>query len=201
MERLSGKSDEALVEQCRSGDREAFTELVRRHMNGVHWFVRRIVGTPDSEDITQEVFLRAYEALPRFRREGRFAAWLYRIARNLCLSELRKRGRCGETVPLEEEIAASPSTLSRDALTERIESRDLSRLVRAAMDKLPEKYRAVLTLFYLNEMRYEEIAAIMDIPIGTVKTHIHRGRLRLRNLLLEEKGLVGFFGSLPEGEE
>jgi RNA polymerase sigma-70 factor (ECF subfamily) len=196
MEPASGQSDEALVERCRAKDHVAFTELVDRYQHKVHWVVRRMVGGPETEDMTQEVFLRAYQALPRFRGDSKFSTWLYKIARNLCLSELRKKGRHGEQLSLDEGEEKIHHLLpgAQEGLEQEIERHDLSRHVREMIDRLPGKYRTVLTLFYVNEVRYEEIAEIMEIPIGTVKTHIHRARLRLRDLLLEESDLSGLIG-------
>jgi RNA polymerase sigma-70 factor (ECF subfamily) len=188
---LVALDDEALAIRCRSGDDEAFAELVDRHQQGVCRFVARLIGTRDSEDLGQEVFLRAYQALPRFRGEATFRTWLYRIARNLCFTELRKRGRRGELSPLAnvDEDAGTHPLLEDSAppeLAEEIALADLSARVRERVGALPVPYREVLTLFYLDEMRYEEIAMILDVPIGTVKTWIHRARLRLRDTLVGE---------------
>jgi RNA polymerase sigma-70 factor (ECF subfamily) len=201
-EALSGQSDEALVERCRARDHAAFTELVDRYKHKVHWMVKRMTGVDEAEDLTQDVFLRAYQALPGFRGESKFSTWLYRIARNLCLSELRRSGRRGEQLALDDESEEKIYHLlpqSGRGLEEQIERRDISGHVRRLMEKLPLNYRTALTLFYTNEARYEEIADIMDIPVGTVKTYIHRARLRLRDLLLEEPDLSGLIGEPGDG--
>jgi len=185
---LAALDDEALAIRCLRGDEEAFAELVDRHQHGVCRIVARLIGTRDSEDLAQEAFLRAYQALPRFRGEATFRTWLYRIARNLCFTELRKRGRRGESSPLgdADDFAGDHPLLEDSApeLDEEIARADLSARVRERMGELPAPYREVLTLFYLDEMRYEEIAMILDVPIGTVKTWIHRARLRLRDTLV-----------------
>jgi RNA polymerase sigma-70 factor, ECF subfamily len=187
---LVALDDEALAIRCRSGDDEAFAELVDRHQHGVCRFVARLIGTRDSEDLGQEVFLRAYQALPRFRGEATFRTWLYRIARNLCFTELRKRGRRGELILLADADADEGThpllEASAPELAEAIARADLAARVRERVGALPVRYREVLTLFYLDEMRYEEIAMILDVPIGTVKTWIHRARLRLRDALVGE---------------
>ncbi|HWN80479.1 MAG TPA: sigma-70 family RNA polymerase sigma factor [Candidatus Udaeobacter sp.] len=185
---LAALDDESLAIRCRGTDEEAFAELVDRHKHGVCRFVARLVGTRDSEDIAQEAFLRAYQALPRFRGEATFRTWLYRIARNLCFTELRRRGRQGEWSSLEEEAEETYALReeSTPELAEEIARADLSARVREKMAALPAPYRGVLTLFYLDELRYEEIAMILDVPVGTVKTWIHRARLRLRDVLIEE---------------
>lgn len=187
---LVALDDEALAIRCLRGDEEVFAELVDRHQHGVCRFVARLIGARDSEDLAQEAFLRAYQALPRFRGEATFRTWLYRIARNLCFTELRKRGRRGESSPLADadDFAGDHPLLEDSApeLAEEIARADLSARVRERMGALPAPYREVLTLFYLDEMRYEEIAMILDVPIGTVKTWIHRARLRLRDTLVGE---------------
>jgi RNA polymerase sigma-70 factor (ECF subfamily) len=196
-ESLARQSDETLVEECRKNNHKAFAELVDRYKHKVHWVIRRMIGSEHEEDLAQEVFLRVYEALPNFRKESKFSTWLYKIARNLCLLELRKRSRRGEHLSLEEEGEEKVRWLLRDSvddLEQQIEKRDISESVRALTDRLPVHHRTALTLFYMNQASYEEIAEIMDVPLGTVKTYIHRARLRLRDLLLDEPDLSGLIG-------
>lgn len=200
-------SDEELVALCRKKDHEAFAELVDRYKNGVHWLVKRMVGDSDHEDLTQDVFLRAYRALPRFRGDSTFKTWIFKIARNLCLSELRKAGRRGQHLSLEDEGEERIQELlpeSQSGIERSMERRDLSHRVRQLVDELPLHYKTVLTLFYLNRVRYEEIAEIMDIPMGTVKTHLHRARMRLRDLAvtrLEPDGLAEMPSQRPSADE
>lgn len=199
---LSEQSDEALVELCRTRSHEAFGELVERYKHKVHWIVRRMVGGADDEDLTQEVFLRAYQALPNFRGDSKFSTWIYKIARNLCLSELRKRDRRGEHLSLEEEGEEKVHWLLREAqdgLEREIERQDVSRKVRDLIGRLPAHYRTALTLYHLNQVGYEEIAEIMDVPLGTVKTYLHRGRMRLRDLVLAESDVAEPAGESGEG--
>jgi len=205
---LTQQTDETLVEKCRSKDHYAFAELVDRYKDKVHWVVRRMVGSSDDEDVTQEVFVRAYQALPNFRGDSSFSTWIYRIARNLCLSELRKRERCGEHLSLSEESEEEVHWLLRESgenLEEELERRDLSRNVQQLLGELPEYYCTALTLFYLNQAKYEEIAEIMEVPVNTVKTYIYRAKLRLRNRILAESDLAGLAckesAALGEGRE
>ena len=187
-------SDDELVRWGRKQDHEAFAELVNRYKHRVYWLVRRMLGSEEDEDVAQEVFLRAYEALPGFRGDCKFSTWVYKITRNLCLAELKKRGVRGEPLSLQAETDEKIHCLMRashQGLEHEIERLDLSRSVRQLMGKLPVQYRAVLTLFYLNQATYEEIAEIMDAPLGTVKTNIHRARLQLRELVLADARLTG----------
>ncbi|NWG13396.1 MAG: sigma-70 family RNA polymerase sigma factor [Acidobacteria bacterium] len=186
------QDDEELAALLRAGHPEAFAKLVERHSNRIYWLVRRMVGAEQAEDLTQDVFLRAYQALPRFRGECRFSTWLCRIARNRCLTEIAKRSRPCEPLPIErdtEDLECSLLPQAAPDLEQEIERQDLSRIVRACLDSLPERFRTLLTLHYLNGMRYEEIAGITDLPLGTVKAYIHRARLRLRELVLQETGI------------
>jgi len=197
------QSDEVLVQRCQEGEREAFAELVDRYKHRIHWMARRMVGPPEDEDLTQEVFIRVYQALPGFRRGSKFSTWIYKITHNLCLSELRKRGRRGPHVSFEEEgdekvhwlVSSSP-----EGLEETLERADFSRAVQDLIARLPAHYREALTLFYVAQARYEEIAQIMDIPLGTVKTYIHRARLRLRDLILAEPEMAEWLGECPVTE-
>jgi RNA polymerase sigma-70 factor (ECF subfamily) len=204
-QRLEDLSDEELVALARKSDHDAFTVLVDRYKHGVHWAVRRMLGSGDVEDLTQEVFIRAYRALPGFRAESTFKTWIYKIARNRCLSELRKTGRRGEQLSLddtaEETIHGFPPPTGPDP-HQAAEREDLSRRVRELVDELPRHYSTVLTLFYVNRMRYEDIAEVMEVPLGTVKTHLRRARLRLRDLVLSRaRGLVdGSDGVSPTDE-
>ncbi len=190
---LAELSDDELVRLGRKQDHEAFAELVNRYKHRVYWLVRRMLGSDEDEDVAQEVFLRAYEALPGFRGDCKFSTWIYKITRNLCLAELKKRGVRGEPLSLDaegdEKMHCLMSRSGHDRLRE-IERLDVSRSVRQLMGRLPVQYRTALTLFYLNQASYEEIAQITDTPIGTVKTNIHRARLRLRELVLADAGLA-----------
>jgi len=180
--------DEELVRRCRSGDAAAFAALVDRHKHGIYWLVARTVGREEAEDLAQEVFVRAYQAFPRFRGESSFRTWIFKIARNLSLSELRRRGRRPDPVSWEEEVEEQFRLLpeARPDLEEEIERGDTAERARALLERLPDSHRTAITLFYLNQLKYEEISAVMEVPLGTVKTLIHRRRARLRDLLVAE---------------
>ena len=190
-------SDEELVVRCQEDDHGAFAVLVDRYKHRIHWLVLRMVGQPDDEDVTQEVFIRVFRSIGQFRGGSSFRTWIYTIAHNLCISEIRKKGRRGEHLSMEEKGDEKIHRLlpnTRNGLEDEIEKRDLSQSIRTLMERLPPQYRAVLTLYYLEQAKYEEIAEIMDLPLGTVKTHIRRARLRLRDLLLAERDFAGLAG-------
>lgn len=195
-------ADEDLVRRCQAGDQAAFTEIVERYKDRVFRLVRRMVGSPEDEDITQDVFLRAFQAMPGLRVGATLRTWLFRIAHNLCLTELKRRGKRGPHVSIEEEGEESlHRVLPEDGgrVEEQIERQEFGAVVRGLVAKLPAHYRAVLTLYYLEEIKYEEIAVITGLPLGTVKTHIHRAKLRLRDLVVAEMDPALLRGDGPPG--
>lgn len=174
--------DEQLVERASRGDdNQAFAELVRRHQGKVRGLLLRLTANPTlADDLAQEVFLRAYRGLIGFEGRARFSTWLYRIAYNVFLNH-RTRTRELSALPsgFDTHAAAPDSDLSASRLDMR---RDLS----SAIAALPERYRAVVTLHYLEDVSYPEIAEVLDLPLGTVKTHLHRAKKMLRASLAGE---------------
>jgi RNA polymerase sigma-70 factor (ECF subfamily) len=181
--------DEELIARVLAGDEASYGTLVTRYRDYVYTIAVRIVGNDeDAEDVAQEAFVRAYRALPRFRGDSKFSSWLYRIATNRALTHLKRRRSRALTVDIESgsHVEAdviddgrgqelSPELMVRDG--------EFRRAVRAAVLALPEQYRVVVTLFYLEERSYKEVAATLGIPMGTLKTHLHRARALLRDIL------------------
>ena len=163
-------SDAILVAQAQKGDQEAFERLVRRHQRYVFNVAYRVLSDSiEAEDITQEAFVRDWRGLLRFRGDARFTTWLYRIVHNLCLNRLpRLRRELAQIEPLEDMLDDSSPTPS-DA----IETQDQIALLHAELEGMPAKYRLVLSLRYLEHLSYEEISTALDLPMGTVKTHIN----------------------------
>lgn len=176
-------SDERLVRQAVSGDLTAFEELVERHGAVVGRVVRRIVGPDDAEDVTQEVFLRAFHRLGQFRADAPFRSWLLRIAHNTALNALQRR------VDVPRETAEVSGELERRAPAGPVTPADaLERRERAARleDKLAllrREHRVVLVLRDIEGLSYDELAAITDAPLGSVKGRLHRARRELVELL------------------
>lgn len=169
-------SDEALAEKARAGDLRAFGDLVRRHQNGVFRFVSRMIGSRDEAmDLTQDSFLKAWQALPGWRPEARFRTWLFRIARNASVDVLRRRG-LAEFVPIDlaPEVAGGEPT--PEARLETVQS--LGQL-EAALRRLPTDQREILLLREIEELSYAEIASVLDLAEGTVKSRIARARAAL----------------------
>jgi RNA polymerase sigma-70 factor (ECF subfamily) len=183
------ESDTELVVRARQGDEAAFEQLVLRHQRYVFNLAYRVLGDyTEAEDMTQEAFVRVWRGLSGFRGQARFTTWLYRIVHNLCLNRLPGLQReLLQTEPLEE-VLADPGPSPADLFA----VREQMAFLHAQMDRLPEKYRLVLTLRYLQHLSYDEIAAALEMPMGTVKTHIHRARRLLRERLSQwEKHTTG----------
>lgn len=182
--RMTDDSDLALVQRTRAGEVEAFSELVRRHerivFNLAYRFMRDSVL---AEDMAQEAFLKAFRLLHGFRGDCSFSTWLYRVTSSVCLTELNRRKRRGEvelTPTHEDETSTQPE-----------EASDMPELVRRCVTKLPERYATIVSLYYLQEVPYEDIAETMKIPMGTLKTWMHRARLQLRKIVEKELGTDG----------
>jgi RNA polymerase sigma-70 factor (ECF subfamily) len=178
---------EAMIERIRSGDGDAFEEFVRRHQRLIFFMVCRMVPeTADREDLCQDVFLKAFRSLPRFRNECKLSTWLARIAYTTCLNHIKK-GKRGFRDPGLPEDLPDPE-LAPDRRMERDET---SLRLTTEMAKLPAAYRAVLTLFHLEDMPVWEIAKVMDLPEGTVKSHLFRARRLLKDRLTMHDSTAG----------
>lgn len=173
-----------LVERCRRGDEAAFRELVEQYKGLVYALTARSVADrARAEDLAQEVFLRVHKGLPYFRGEARLSTWIYRIVTNVLAAERPDRTMAsldevseGEDLPRRQPIAndrAFGELLLRDRLNK-------------AIQRLPVPYQVLVNGHYLKGLRYEDLAAALDMPMGTVKTHLHRAKRRLRILLETE---------------
>ncbi|MGZ3623253.1 MAG: RNA polymerase sigma factor [Ktedonobacteraceae bacterium] len=181
----SEPDDTHLVKASQEGDQEAFASLVQRHQRRVFNMVLRMLQDyEEASEITQEAFLAAWLGLPSFRGEARFATWLYRIAYNSALKQLQrhKRERYLRAAIEAEQILEVVNKKAEDIL----ELRARQAIVREQLEKLPTKYRIVLILRHLQEMTYEEMADILSLPIGTIKTHLFRARHLLKEHVLAQ---------------
>ena len=175
-----GASDDlSLVRRAQRGDTEAFSELVRRHQRVVYNLAWRFMRSPESaEDMAQEAFLKAFRLLKGFRGDCGFSSWLYRVTCSVCLTELNKRKK-------RKEVALRPGH-ERQAVEPPPDISDMPELIRRCVNKLPERYAAIVTMYYLEEVSYEEIAEAMAIPMGTLKTWMHRARKELKHIVEKE---------------
>jgi RNA polymerase sigma-70 factor (ECF subfamily) len=178
MDPLTAAAERALVERCRAGDEHAFQELVDRHKDLVFALIARTVQDRSrAEDLAQDVFLRVHRGLPYFRGEARLSTWIYRIVANVCLQD---HGKASPTVSLDDDRKPSPAPGAADRRFDDLELRDR---LEKAIARLPAHYRLVIAAHYLQGLRYEDLAEALGLPLGTIKTQLHRAKQQLRRLL------------------
>ena len=176
---LPQEAEREAIEACRRGEREAFDRLVVRYQRDVYRLCFRYVNDhEDANDLAQEVFLRAWRGISRFRGESSVSTWLYRIAVNACLNFRALRRPTTQELP---ETLADPVP----GAVARAESDDEARRVRAAVSRLPEKQRATLILKVYHELTHEEVARILGSTVGTVKANLFHALGNLRRLMAE----------------
>lgn len=179
--------EKTILERVRAGDRRAFGQLIDLHKDGAFTLALRILASrEEAEETVQDAFLRAHRGLAEFRGESRFGTWLYRIVFNLSMTRVKRRRAPAESL---DALPAEPADIVRETdgtgILERLERQEAADLLAQGLAKLPEHYRVAVELFYLQEQSYEEIATIMAIPMGTVKTYLFRARARLKVLLAD----------------
>ena len=179
-----------IIRRAQAGDPEALTQLILGQQHYVYSIAMSVLKNPeDAADLAQEAFMRLFRALPQYNGESRFTTWLYRLVVNLGRDELRRRGRQVPVIPPiadEEGQDGMASVADDDRWADpslALDSRELRDGVRQALAQLEEHYRLVLTLYYFDDMKYSDIAEVLDIPLNTVKSHIRRGKERLAALL------------------
>jgi RNA polymerase sigma-70 factor (ECF subfamily) len=181
---LAAERDVDLVAAALSGSDRAFRSLVERHHPVAFAVVRSIIGDRDDvEDVVQEVFIKVYKGLSSYRGESKLSTWIYRIARNEALNAATRKRIEGD--PIEEARIEAPTGSRPDTQFEKRAERSELETHLAHLD---ETQRTVLELRYLGERSYEEIAEILDLPIGTVKSHIHRAKIELKRVMLRSAG-------------
>jgi RNA polymerase sigma-70 factor, ECF subfamily len=180
---LTAATDVQLVERALAGDQDACRSLVSRYERSVYNLVARMLRHPaEAQDVTQEVFVRAFRHLASFDATHKFSNWILRIARNAAIDAMRRREP--ESVPLDDaEDRASPvDTIAAPAGEDgprRLERQEAARALEAALARLRPEYREVIILRYHDELTYDEIAEVTDLPMGTVKSFLHRARAEM----------------------
>jgi len=174
-------NDQALVERVQQGDKRAFDILVMKYQSRVVKVITRYLRDPvEALDLAQEAFIKAYRALPNFRGESAFYTWLYRIAINTAKNHVVAQGRrppMDDVEASEAEFFEGPSALKDTSTPESMVLRDeIEQVVFEAIEALPEDLKTAITLRELEDMSYEEIADVMNCPIGTVRSRIFRAR-------------------------
>jgi RNA polymerase sigma-70 factor (ECF subfamily) len=185
--------EKRLAKLSRSGDRRAFAELVELYKDKIyHLGYRMLNQKQEAEDVVQETFLRVYMNLERYDENQKFSTWIYRIATNLCIDRLRKKK---PNYSIDAEMSDNEGTdwhaiLPSDEAgpEEELILSETQHNIRNAIQSLPDKYRTVVVLRYLHDMSLQEISDVLEMPVTTVKTRVHRGREFLRKKLEPEFG-------------
>ena len=177
-----------LISRARGGDREAFGALVEQYRDNVYRLAYRMCGNAyDADEAAQEAFVAAWRALPNFRGDAKFSTWLYRLTTNAAIDVMRREKRHqtvgdGEMVDLADDA---------DSPQERVERTEQQEAVQKALATLSEEYREVLLLRYMEELDYAEIADVLQLPSGTVKSRINRAKAALKTALLKSGNIFG----------
>ena len=191
--------EQELVSQARAGDTTAFEQLRLDNQDRVYTLCLRMTGDrEDALDLAQETFLNAWRGLSSFQGNSSFSTWVYRLASNACIDFLRKRKRRqqGEApLSLDDEEAPLPQPADpRGTPEDELERRELRRAVERGLQALPEHHRQVLIMRELSGLSYQEIGAVLNLDLGTVKSRIARARMALKNILVQEGN---FFEAAP----
>lgn len=186
--------EKKLAEKANRGDREAFAQLVDLYKDKIFHLAYRMLGNShEAEDIVQDTFIRVYTNLHRYDAEHKFSTWIYRIGTNICIDRLRKRKgtyfldaetQVGEGLDGYTLLASNEGTPESQLMIS-----ETQRHVREAIDKLPEKYKSVIVLRYMHDLSLQEISDILQMPVTTIKTRVHRGREYLRKRMDRDKYL------------
>ncbi len=173
-------NDAALVLAALDGHSDCFSLLVERYDRAVYTLcLRTMRDGEEARDCTQEAFFKAFRSLRTFKPESKFSTWIFSIAYHACCDRLARRKRfTNDELPDRADPAPGPAAIA--------ERHDDARALRAAIEALPEKYRTVITLYHLQGRQYEEIARVLNLPMGTVKTHLFRAKELLRQRLVNE---------------
>jgi RNA polymerase sigma-70 factor (ECF subfamily) len=183
--------DRKTIDEVLAGNSRAYSRIVDRYRDRALTLAVRMVGDRrDAEEIVQDAFVRAFRSLERFRGEAAFGTWYYRILYNVCLSHLgRVKGQPRHLI-IDEDIRPDnvPSDPDDLSFMERIEDDELREFVDREIPLLPERYRTAILLFYIEGMSYEDMCTVLQVPLGTVKTYLFRGRILLRERVLRRIG-------------
>lgn len=178
-------NDEYLILEIKKGNRQAFRYLVDKYNNLVwHLILRMVSQYEDAEDLSQEVFLRVYRDIHKFRGESKLSTWIGSIAYNAATDHLRKRGRKHKVMV--ENDAMIPDIQTDDIPTplDELTREDTKKMIHAIIEKMPVQFRTVITLYHLEQFSYTEIAEVTGMPEGTVKSYISRGRAFIKEKLI-----------------
>ena len=187
-----------IIYRARHGDTAAYQQLVEAYQSAVYRICLRSGLSPaDAEEAAQDAFVKAWQALPRFRGDCRFSTWLYRLAVNAAIDTARRQKRHGDT----EDLDSLPLPDGEDTPQQEMEKQEAVLCVRKALAAVKEEYRTPLLLRYMQDLSYEEIGKALGLPPGTVKSRINRGKAQLKEILLRQGNLSGLTSVILSGEE
>lgn len=182
------KEDAQLIDEVLAGDSKSFELIVRRYQDRLFNTIFHVVGSrEEAEDVVQEAFVQAYLKLKTFKHNSAFYTWLYRIAFNTAISHRRKR-RPEVSVEAARELLGEEPVDAREDASDRLIRDERSAQVHRALAELSDEHRAILVLREMEGLCYERISEVLDLPVGTVRSRLHRARLQMRDQL---KGVVG----------
>ena len=175
-------SDQEIIDSVRKGNSPDYSIIVNRYKNKAFSMLKRMLKNEfEAEEVLQDCFLKAYNSINSFKGEAKFSTWFYRIVYNSALTRLssQKRKTEAEMTSVEDHF-----NLESEYRSDEIERKDINQLIHNTISKLPERYSAIITMFYLNEMSIEEISEVTGMSISNVKVMLHRSRNSLRDLIL-----------------
>jgi RNA polymerase sigma-70 factor (ECF subfamily) len=188
---MTDLNEKDLIRKAKQGDMLAFEELILKHEKIVYNLALRMMNhSEDAMDISQEVFLKAYRSLSNFDERSAFSTWLYRITHNTCIDEIRKR-KGKQTYSLEEDLESEDGSMQRqvaddgDTPEESLMRKEQKSEILRALDTLSEEHKAAIILRDVKGLSYEEIAEILELSLGTVKSRINRARNQLKTEILK----------------
>lgn len=189
-------TEQELVRAAAGGDTEAFERLVRTYENKIYHLALRMCGSSEeASDVAQEAFLAAWRGLPSFRGEANFATWLYRLTSNAAIDYLRRQKKERGDMSLDDEDLGLDAVDTGPGPQDAAERTEVRTAVAAGLQQLSEGHRQVLVLREIQGLSYEEIADVLEVDLGTVKSRISRARTALRKILLENGNLSGYLPS------
>lgn len=192
---FSAVDDSVLIRQCQAGDRTAFDSLIHKYEARAYQYAFRLTHDPEvAGDIVADAFVRVHNALANFRGQSAFGTWLYRILTN-CYLDHRKKEKNRQHVSLDAATATDSGEVERQiedtraGPAEEAEKSEREAVVQTALARMPEYQQAMLVMYHVENMSYEEISEALDLPIGTVKSRLNRARVALRDLLMKDAEL------------
>jgi len=190
-----GQDEQVLLEKAKAGDVAAFEELIESYQKKIYNLAYRIIGNyDDAADMAQEVLIRIFKSIANFKGQSSFSTWIYRITTNVCLDEIRRK-KNKKIISLDEEIRMEDGEIKRQIMSDDLqpdaaaEQEELRSAVSNAINSMPDDHSLIITLRDIQGLSYDEISAVLDCPIGTVKSRISRARQALKKVLSTRREL------------